>query len=247
MSDRSMSDPRQEVIRISGGRKDLPDGRPLLRDLEWTAYAGESSALIGKSGSGKSSLLATLGLMDTFDAGHYYLGGVEMQRLSHARLDETRGSKIGFVFQRFSLIPHLSVLENVMAPLRHAARAERKNSRKRALDQLAAVGMSESWRKKPRQLSGGEQQRVAIARSLIRAPRLLLADEPTGSLDVATGERVIDLMLSLVKHQGICLVVVTHDLDIAARLDSRYELVDGTIRSLPSHSAAGSPLATMVT
>ncbi|MCU1471343.1 MAG: transporter ATP-binding protein [Glaciihabitans sp.] len=227
-----MNNPQAPVVEIRTVSKSLPDGRALLTDISLEARAGESLALIGKSGSGKSTLLATLGLMDKFDSGIYMLNGRDTSKLSQSRIDDIRGSSVGFVFQRFSLIPHLSVMENVLAPLRQSSRRHRNGMRARALAELDAVGLADAWKKRPRQLSGGEQQRVAIARALIRRPALLLADEPTGSLDIETGAHVVGQMLDLVAQHLTCLIVVTHDIDVASKMQRIFELRRGGVSEL---------------
>lgn len=209
--------------------KRLPNGEPLFRDLNFSAEAGEAVALIGRSGSGKSTLLAGLGLMHQFDEGSYQLAGVDTAALSTTARDRMRAENVGFVFQRFALIPHLSVLENVMTPLRHRSSSGRSNMQARALDVLESVDMAAHARKKPSQLSGGEQQRVSIARALVTNPRLVLADEPTGSLDQSTGSTVMAILRRAADERGAVLVVVTHDVEIAGRLDSAYALDQGNL------------------
>lgn len=231
-----MIDSARTIVRVESASKSLPDGRPLLSGISLEAKAGDSLALIGKSGSGKSTLLATLGLMDKFDAGKYFLDELDTSTISQSKVDDIRGSTVGFVFQRFSLMPHLTVLENVMAPLRQTRHRWRKGMRSRAMAELDAVGMSDAWKKRPRQLSGGEQQRVAIARALIRRPALLLADEPTGSLDIETGSQVIDQMLNLVAQHLTCLIVVTHDVDVARKMSRTYQLRGGRVEQLVTDS-----------
>lgn len=233
-----MSEHAQAVVSVTGAHKALPTGAPVLADLDLEANASESLALIGRSGSGKSTLLSILGLMDRFDTGGYALNGVSVPELSVARTDALRGAQVGFVFQRFTLVPHLSVLENVIVPLRHASRRNRRAMTERGMASLASVGLDAAATKRPRQLSGGEQQRVAVARALIRDPGLLLADEPTGSLDAATGSSVIDIMLRLVADTGTCLILVTHDPQVAARMDRSLELRDGRLHPVENGAVA---------
>ncbi len=219
----------EPLVVVRAARKSLPHGPVLLDHVDLDIDPGEAVAIVGRSGSCKSTLLAALGLMDTFDAGSYRFAGTDVARMPAHALDATRGARIGFVFQRFSLIPHLSVVENVLVPLRHARARDRRGGRARAMECLSSVGLGDAARRLPRHLSGGEQQRVAIARALVRRPRLLLADEPTGSLDVETGARVVDLLLELVRAQSTALVVVTHDREVAASMDRTLALRSGTL------------------
>lgn len=212
----------------------LPSGGRLqiLRGLSLVVRAGSSVAILGRSGSGKTTLLTLLGLMGRPDAGSLWVAGQDAARLSDAAAARLRGERIGFVFQDFSLIDHLSVVENVELPYLYGRTLARHHVRRAALAALSAVGLSGFAHRRVPQLSGGEQQRVAIARALVRAPAIVLADEPTGSLDVGTGDQVIGLLRDAVGQAGACLVVVTHDPAVAARMDARWELVDGALRPL---------------
>jgi putative ABC transport system ATP-binding protein len=200
-----------------------------LRDMSLDIGAGEYMAIMGPSGSGKSTLLNLVGLLDRPTAGVYQLDGADMTRQDDEALAGIRRDKIGFVFQAFHLIARLSAFENVELPLILAgvAPAER---RRRVDALLSSLGLGERAHHRPDQLSGGQRQRVAIARAMIMAPRLLLADEPTGNLDRASGREVLDILERL-NRDGLTLLVVTHDPEIGGRARRRLRLVDGRIES----------------
>lgn len=223
-------DKMSRIISITNGRKTLGRGTPVLSNINLDLNRGESLSLIGKSGTGKSTLLSIIGLLDSFDSGEMMFMTVDVGERRQSAMDRLRGENVGFVFQKFSLIPHLSVLENVMVPLRHAGKLTYSGMKRSASKMLDSVGLSDISRRKPRELSGGQQQRVAIARALIRKPALILADEPTGSLDVKTGESIMNLLLGLVSVDGCGLIVVTHDTDIANRTEISLELSDGQLQ-----------------
>ena len=198
-----------------------------LRDVSLTVEEGEFLAVAGPSGSGKTTFLNIAGLLETFDAGTYWLDGADVAGLNDNGRSRLRGEKIGFVFQGFNLIPELDVFDNVDVPLRYRGvkRAERK---RRVAEVLDVVGLGGRLRHLPAQLSGGQQQRVAIARALVGEPRLLLADEPTGNLDSATAAGVLELLKGL--HQrGATIIMVTHDATLAAAADRTIELADGRV------------------
>ncbi|HJQ84633.1 MAG TPA: ABC transporter ATP-binding protein [Candidatus Binatia bacterium] len=215
-----------------------------LADVSEHVAPGEHVAIVGPSGSGKSTLLNVVGCLDRPTAGRYVLGGQEVSGLDDAALTEIRRHRIGFVFQAFHLVPRLTAAENVELPMVFAgvARAER---RARVAAELAAVGLASRAEHTPEQLSGGERQRVAIARAMIMRPRLLLADEPTGNLDTASGAQVLDLLEAL-RRDGLTLVVVTHDPNVARRADRIVVMVDGRIarRLRPSDVGTGFGAAT---
>ena len=189
--------------------------------------AGEHVAIMGPSGSGKSTLLNVLGCLDRPDAGQYWLNGREVGTLSDQELTEVRRNLIGFVFQSFHLVPRLTAAENVELPMVFAA-ISRGDRRRRVEEALRAVGLADRMDHRPDQLSGGERQRVALARSTVMGPRVLLADEPTGNLDTASGRQILDL-LDRMNEEGITLVVVTHDPSVARRADRIVVLVDGRV------------------
>jgi putative ABC transport system ATP-binding protein len=191
-------------------------GEPLtiLQDITFSVAAGETVAIVGASGSGKSTLLGLLAGLDVPSAGEIRLDGISLAALDEDARAVQRGRLLGFVFQSFQLLPSLNALENVMLPLELAGS---KGAGDTARDWLSRVGLSQRLKHYPKHLSGGEQQRVALARAFAPAPRLVLADEPTGNLDAVTGQQVIDLMFDLNDKQGTTLILVTHDEAIAAR------------------------------
>ena len=204
------------------------EGAPLmiLDRLELSVAAGESVAVLGASGSGKSTLLGLLAGLDAPSSGKVWLDGIDLFALDEDGRAALRGRLIGFVFQSFQLLPALTALENVMLPLELAGIAA---ARDEAMAVLERVGLARRMGHYPRQLSGGEQQRVAIARAFAVKPRLLLADEPTGNLDSATGARIIDLLFSLNAELGTTLILVTHDEQLARRCLRRLRLEGGVL------------------
>jgi putative ABC transport system ATP-binding protein len=198
-----------------------------LAGVDLGVGAGEFVAITGPSGSGKSSLLNLLGCLDRPSSGHYRLDGEAVATLDDERVSDLRSRKIGFVFQSFFLLPRLTVLENVLLPLRYA-RAADPGAAGRARQLLERVGLSDRLGHRPNELSGGQQQRAAIARALIRQPRLLLADEPTGNLDSRSTADVLKLFEEL-HGEGQTIVLVTHDADVAARAPRHVRLRDGRI------------------
>jgi len=199
----------------------------VLRDVNLNIERGEMVAIMGPSGSGKSTMLNLIGCLDIPSSGSYYLEGREVSRLSSNELAQIRGQKVGFVFQTFNLLPRLSALANVELGLRYAGGSDRK----RAMEALDRVGLSDRATHRPTELSGGEQQRVAIARALAKNPPLILADEPTGNLDSRSGEEVISILTSLQAEQGITLVIVTHNHNIACHCQRIVHLKDGQVVS----------------
>ncbi|MEZ5333425.1 MAG: ABC transporter ATP-binding protein [Thermoanaerobaculia bacterium] len=203
-----------------------------LAGFSVTIDAGEFVSVMGPSGSGKTTFLNVSGLLDTFDEGTYRLDGEDVSRLSDRQMSRIRNEKIGFIFQSFNLIPDLDVFDNVDVPLRYRGMAggERKRAIEEALD---IVGLSSRTRHHPSQLSGGQQQRVAVARALVGTPRLILADEPTGNLDSAMANEIMDL-LEKINQMGTTVVVVTHDPEMAARADRQIYLLDGRLVDVES-------------
>lgn len=204
----------QEVIRALDG---------VTTDIQ----AGEYVAIVGPSGSGKSTLMHLLGCLDLPSSGSIILDGVDVSRASADKLSRVRNQKIGFVFQNFNLLPKLSVQENVELPLVYAGCPGRER-RQRALHALEAVGLQDRLRHRPAELSGGQSQRVAIARALINQPKLILADEPTGALDSATGDAILTLFREL-NCQGHTIILVTHDPKVAGQAARRLHILDGKI------------------
>lgn len=203
----------------------------VLRGVSFALKAGEMLAVTGASGAGKSTLLHVLGGLDAADGGSVRLGEIELTRASGAELARVRGEAVGFVFQFHHLLPDLSALENVALPLLVARRKPRE-ARAAASELLAAVGLSERASHRPGELSGGEQQRTAIARALVHAPRLLLCDEPTGNLDARTGESVAALLKTLARTRGAGVVIATHNEQLARTCDRTLLLEDGLLREL---------------
>ncbi len=217
------------AIDVTGLTKTVADASgelSILSDIHFTVQPGATVALVGASGSGKSTLLGLLAGLDTPSAGTVCIDGIDLYALDEDGRAALRKARIGFVFQSFQLLSHLTALENVMLPLE--LRGDRDAKRK-AIAMLERVGLSQRLKHYPKFLSGGEQQRVALARAFVTEPPLLLADEPTGSLDAATGEAVIDLMFSLNREQHSTLVLVTHDNAIAALCERQVTIHAGRI------------------
>ena len=217
------------VIDLRGLTRSFPGTPPVdaLRRVDLTIQRGEYVSVIGPSGSGKSTLLHILGLLDRPTAGDYLLDGVSTATVSEADRAALRGGRIGFVFQAFHLLPHRSVLENVLLATLYSG-VPRSERRDRALAALERVGLSHRLDFMPTVLSGGERQRVAIARAVISSPHVLLADEPTGNLDSATSAGVLDLFGEL-HADGLTLVVITHDPEVSARAQRQVRITDGTL------------------
>ena len=214
---------------MSGLGKQVTSGTAplqILQDIAFTVRAGEALAIVGASGSGKSTLLGLLAGLDLPSSGSVHIDGQDIFALDEDQRAQLRGGKVGFVFQSFQLLPALTALENVMLPLELAG-AVRAQERARSL--LERVGLASRMTHYPHQLSGGEQQRVALARAFAPEPMLLLADEPTGNLDAATGQSVIDLMFDMNAERGTTLVLVTHDEALASRCARRIRLAAGRI------------------
>ena len=216
-------------MRASGLSKQVDTGGArlaILEDVSFDVAPGDAVAILGVSGSGKSTLLGLLAGLDTPSAGSVTLAGTDLSALDEDGRAELRARQIGFVFQSFQLLPAFTALENVMLPLELAGMA---HPRERARAMLERVGLGERTAHYPKQLSGGEQQRVAIARAFVREPRLVLADEPTGNLDAATGAQIIDLMFELNRERHTTLVLVTHDEAISRRCGRLLRLAAGRL------------------
>ncbi len=221
-----MSEPIVVVDHVWKSVTDSTGTLTILRDIDFRLAAGETAAIVGASGSGKSTLLSIIAGLDTPSQGTVKIAGQDLFALDEDARAALRAEKVGFVFQSFQLLGNLTALENVMLPLELAGR---RDARQAAGEMLARVGLSARLGHYPKLLSGGEQQRVALARAFVMRPALLLADEPTGSLDFATGETVMQLMLDLNREQGTTLVLVTHDRGIAARCDRRLAIEAGCL------------------
>jgi ABC-type antimicrobial peptide transport system, ATPase component len=220
------------LIRAEGLYKQYPTGPglsfPVLKAIHLVITAGEFAAIMGPSGSGKSTLMNILGCLDIPSGGHYYLNGEDVVSLSRDQLAHVRNRLIGFVFQGFNLLPRLNAEDNIALPLIYAGVSKAKQ-RARARELLHQVGLPNFAHFLPNQLSGGQQQRIAIARALVNRPVLILADEPTGNLDTHISQEIMELFTQLNEEQGITIVLVTHEPDIARYAKRLVHIVDGRI------------------
>lgn len=219
----------ENILNISNLTKTYQSaGRTLtvLDNINFTVAAGSTNAIVGPSGSGKTTLLGLCAGLDRASSGIVELNNINLGKLTEDQLAQVRNQYIGFIFQNFQLLPTLTALENVMVPLE--LRGE-KNIRARSLDLLDKVGLADRGHHYPTQLSGGEQQRVSLARAFSNAPRILFADEPTGNLDAETSEKVVKLLFDLNKEAGTTLVVVTHDLELAAKTQRILRIKGGKL------------------
>jgi putative ABC transport system ATP-binding protein len=221
-----MSDSIISVEHVFKAVTDSTGTLEILRDIDFALNARETAAIVGASGSGKSTLLSIIAGLDTPTGGTVRLAGQDIFGLDEDARAALRARQVGFVFQSFQLLGNLTALENVMLPLELDGR---KDARAAATEMLSRVGLSQRLSSYPKVLSGGEQQRVALARAFVVKPAVLLADEPTGSLDFATGEKIMELMFDLNREQGTTLVLVTHDRSIAARCDRRILIEAGRV------------------
>lgn len=226
-----MSDAANILLEARGVTRILPGIVPvtLVHDIDLAVGDNEFVAITGPSGSGKSSLLYLLGLLDMPTQGEVLIRGRATTPMQESERARTRLAELGFVFQFHFLLPEFTALENVMLPMRALRRLSPPEMERRAADLLASFGLADHMRKRPDQMSGGQRQRVAVARALANDPPVVLADEPTGSLDSAASEQVFLILRELVDRRGKTVVAVTHDLDFAARMDRRVQLVDGGI------------------
>ncbi|GKS98404.1 MULTISPECIES: ABC transporter ATP-binding protein [Comamonadaceae] len=221
--------PTHPIIAVEHVHKSVTDSTgtlDILRDIDFRLAARETAAIVGASGSGKSTLLSIIAGLDTPTRGTVRLDGQDLFAIDEDARAALRAQKVGFVFQSFQLMGNLTALENVMLPLELA---DRRDARKLAADMLGRVGLGQRLSHYPKVLSGGEQQRVALARAFVVEPAVLLADEPTGSLDFATGETIMRLMFELNREQGTTLVLVTHDRGIAAQCERRITIDAGRV------------------
>ena len=212
----------------------------VLSDVSFDIDKGAFVSIVGPSGSGKTTLLGLLAGLDTPSSGTVTLDGTDLGSLNEDKRAALRGEKVGFVFQSFQLIPTLTALENVQVPLELTGSMPIAEASSRARDLLGRVGLGDRTHHFPQQLSGGEQQRVALARAFVNTPRILFADEPTGNLDGATGDRIVDLLESLNRESGCTIVLVTHDAALARRTERTIRLRDGVIEEDISHKTGGS-------
>lgn len=204
----------------------------IINNLSFSVEEGEFISILGRSGSGKSTLLNIMGLLDRVDGGKIFIGGQEVDKLSEEERDKIKNQMIGFVFQFHYLLPEFTALENVMLPALLNNFDKKLEIEKRAKELLEKVGLGERENHKPSQLSGGEKQRVAIARALINSPKILLADEPTGNLDVDTAGEIIEILKKLAKERNKCVIVVTHSKEVANSADIILELRDRKLKKI---------------
>jgi lipoprotein-releasing system ATP-binding protein len=209
---------------------------PVLKGCDFSAVGGKTTAILGQSGSGKSTLLHLLGTLDAPDAGEIYFDGGRIDNLPRRKRDHFRNAQLGMIFQFYHLLPEISALQNVLMPMMiqegfWGYLRNRAAIRQRARELLARVGLEHRLHHKPRELSGGEMQRAAIARALVTEPELLLADEPTGNLDRTTGRQILSLLGELNREHGLTIVMVTHDESIASACDAVIQLADGRIKA----------------
>ena len=236
MSDGAMASYPDPVLYVYEVQRRYKEGREgtldILRGASLAVWAGQSDALVAPSGTGKSTLLHLAGLLEKPDAGEVYVSSRGTVNLADNERTAIRRLEIGFVYQSHHLLPEFTALENVMMPqlIRGLSRAD---ARERAANLLSYLGIGARLKHRPSELSGGEQQRVAIARAVANAPRILLADEPTGNLDPHTSSHVFDTLTLLAKQTGLAAIVATHNLDLAARMDRRVTLRDGQVVELP--------------
>ncbi len=226
--------PQIAAVSVKKSYRKGPLEIPVLRGVDMSVAHGEFVSIIGQSGSGKSTLLHVLGTLDQCDSGEVHFGEQRIDNLPVRERDQLRNQRIGMIFQFYHLLPELSALENVLAPLMitHgwlAFRRRRAEFTARATELLSTVGLGHRLTHKPREMSGGEMQRAAIARALIASPQVLLADEPTGNLDQATGREILAILRTLNREQRLTIVMVTHDLAIAEQADRVVRLVEGRV------------------
>jgi putative ABC transport system ATP-binding protein len=201
---------------------------PAVRGVTLSITPGQFVAITGASGSGKSTFMHVVGCLDRLDRGSYTFEGRAVDRLSRRQLATLRNQRIGFVFQSFNLLPRTSIMDNVALPLAYQG-LRRKERRQRAAEMLERVGLAERLKHHPNQLSGGQQQRVAVARALVTRPAVVLADEPTGNLDTVTSQEIMTLFQTMNRDEGVCIVLVTHEADIAAYAGRQVVFRDGQI------------------
>jgi putative ABC transport system ATP-binding protein len=220
------------MLKVTGLSKEFESGDTTvvaLKDVSFEVQPGQFASIVGRSGSGKSTLLSLLGALDKPTAGRIEVDGEDITAVADRALTKYRRKKIGFVFQRYNLVPNLTALQNVMLPmeLEGVSRGDRAARAKELLDQVGLQGAKQERR--PGRLSGGEEQRVAIARAMANRPSVILADEPTGNLDSETGRMIFDLLHSLARTQNTTILAVTHDMGIAGKTDVTFRLSDGKL------------------
>lgn len=229
--DKQTSNKNQVILRLENVWKIYKMGEvevPALKDVSVEIKKGDFVAIIGASGSGKSTMMNLIGCLDIPSKGRIFLMGRDITDMRESDLANLRGKTIGFIFQQYNLIPSISAFENVLMPLEFLERNDYEAA-KRTGEILTLVGLSDKMHQRPPQLSGGEQQRVSIARSLVSNPEIILADEPTGALDSVTGREVLEILNKLWREQGKTIILVTHDLNLAKYAHTTIELKDGQI------------------
>ena len=234
-----------EIITMQNVNKSYKMGANslhVLKDISLTVEKGEYLAILGPSGSGKSTLMNIIGCMDVMDGGTYNLDGVEIEMAKEKELTNIRNQKIGFIFQKYHLIPTYNVLQNIVMPLLMRG-MNLKEAKDASMDTIAMLGLAERIDHKPNELSGGQQQRVAIARALVGQPAILLADEPTGALDSQTGHMIMDIFHKLHEEQGKTVVLITHSKELAAETERIVTLNDGMIVSDSKKTEKGCDLS----
>ena len=234
MSDQTTGEDDFPILYLQGIDRHYRQGDAtleILKGAELAVWSGQSVALVAPSGAGKSTLLHIAGLLEQSDAGEVYIDKIATSRLSDAERTRIRRTEIGFVYQFHHLLPEFSAIENVILP-QMIRGLPHKEAASRAVDLLSYLGLKDRLSHRPAELSGGEQQRVAIARAVANAPRLLLADEPTGNLDPRTSQHVFNALTQLVRASSLAVIVATHNMDIAARMDRRVTLKDGLVVEL---------------
>ena len=232
------SGPVLELIEIKRTFRQGPREIHVLNGAFARLMPGEAVALVGPSGAGKSTLLHIAGLLEQPDSGQVLVSGRDCAKMDDGQRTAVRRGEVGFVYQFHQLLPEFSALENVVIPQMIAGCA-RRQAEKRARDLLGLLGLADRVEHRPAELSGGEQQRTAICRALANAPRLLLADEPTGNLDPRTSERVFNELISLIRQTGVAALIATHNLELASRMDRVLQLGDGLLHELPRGYARG--------
>lgn len=219
------------VIELKNASKTYKIGKinlDILKNINLKIDKGSFVVILGPSGSGKSTLLNIISCLDTPSSGNVFLDGEDLSLLSEDSLSKIRGKKIGFIFQQFNLIQHLNALENVSLPMIFQGVLDLERER-RAKELLTSFGLKDRFHHRPLELSGGEQQRVAVSRALVNDPEIIVADEPTGNVDSKTGERIMDILKDLNKNKGKTVIIVTHDRDIAKDVDKVINIKDGQI------------------
>jgi lipoprotein-releasing system ATP-binding protein len=230
-----MADPQNPVLFLQAVDRRYAQGDTaleILKGVEFAAWLGQSVALVAPSGTGKSTLLHIAGLLEHPDGGEVYIDGVATSDLPDSERTRIRRSEMGFVYQAHHLLPEFTALENVVMP-QMIRGLSRKQAEVRAGELLSYLGLKNRMTHRPAELSGGEQQRVAIARAMANAPRILLADEPTGNLDPHTADHVFDTLAQLVKASGLAAIIATHNLDLARRMDRRVTIREGAVVEMP--------------